>query len=582
MGKIIRWQGLVAFVVVLGLLMAISLIFLDTWIRIGIEQGAGRLVGAEVNVERVEHRFSPFGLSLYGVQVTDTEKPTHNRIQLESISADIELLPLLMDKIIIDELSARGLAFDQPRAREGRVYASVTETVREQAIASGVSMPSVDEVLARSPLQTTRAVENAQAVYEDRSTALAGAYENLPTRESLDSYRQRLEALQETDYENPAELLAAREEFESILDELREERQKLQSFRETVSSARAELGEEVATLRAAPGRDYDLLKGLVAGDAGAYSELTEAVFGPQARAWSERLFVAYELLAPMLANKKEEEVRPQRGEGRWIDFADTRGLPALLIRNADVSVSWGEQSFASLWQDITTDHQTLGRPTTFSVNADNTPQWQSLAIEGNFRLLESGLQASQQWDLDGVRLNDLSLSDAGNLSSRLQSALLSSTGSLNISDNALDGNGQINLSSLAIEATGSNTLTNLIADSLKDLSELSISADIAGMLNAPEFSVGSDLDRQMARVLADNVSGADQARLDELRQKLDAMGADALAQNTDQLSQWQSWEGVTNDRLGSVQELLGMRLGNVVDNPVEGLRDRLPGGLFGD
>ena len=582
MGKIIRWQGLVAFGIVLGLLMAISLLFLDTWIRIGIEQGAGRLVGAEVNVERVEHRFSPFGLSLYGVQVTDAAKPSHNRIQLESISADIELLPLLRDKIIIDELSATNLAFDQPRAQEGRVYDSVTETVRARVDASGASLPSVDEVLTRSPLQTTRAIENAQAVYQEHSTALENAYQNLPTRESLDSYRQRLEALQETDYENPAELLAAREEFEAILDELREEQQRLQNFRATVSTARSELGEEVATLRAAPGRDFDLLKGLVAGDAGAFSEMTEAVFGPQARAWSDRLFVAYELLAPMLANKKEQEARPARGAGRWIDFADTRGLPALLIRNADVSVSWGEQSFASLWQDITTDHQTLGRPTTFSVDADNTPQWQSLAIDGSFRLLEAGLQASQQWDIAGVRLNNLALSDAGNLSSSLQSALLSSTGSLNISDNALDGNGQINLASLAIEAAGSNNLTTLIADSLEALSELSISADIAGMLNAPEFSLRSDLDRQMARALADNVSGADQARLDELQQKLDAMSADALAQNTDQLSQWQNWEAVGDDRLGSVQELLGMQLNNIIDDPVEGLRDRLPGGLFGN
>src|SRR5690554_4338443 len=124
MKQLIRWQGLVAFVVVTGLLAAVTYFFLDTWLRIAIEQAGGRLAGAEINVASVEHRFSPFGLTLNGVQVTDPENPSHNRVVLEQLRADVALMPLFMDKVIVDHLQATGMTFNQPREQPGRVYAS--------------------------------------------------------------------------------------------------------------------------------------------------------------------------------------------------------------------------------------------------------------------------------------------------------------------------------------------------------------------------------------------------------------------------------------------------------------------------
>lgn len=582
MNKIIRWQGLAAFFVIVIAIAVLVLVFLNTWLRIGIEQGVGRLLGAEVNIERVEHRFSPFGLSLYGVQVTDPAKPTHNRVQLAEISADIELLPLLMDRIIIDVLNARELAFDQPRAREGRLYRSARDNMQERGFEFSISAPSVDEVLERSPLRTTRAITDAQAAWEQHEENLRSAYDNLPDPDSLTAYRQRLEALQETDYRNPADLLAARGEFQSILDELRVERQRLQDFRTAAANARSELGTQMTALGNAPDEDFQLLRGLLAGDAAAFSEVTEAVFGPQMRAWSENLFAAYELLAPLLASKQEADAQRQRAEGRWIIYDDTRPWPAFLVRNADISLSWDEQSFSSEWQNITAEHEILGLPTTFRVDSGNTPRWQQLSVDGEFRFLTSGLQASQRWNLAGVSLQDVSLSASESLAARMQSALLNSSGSLSINDDLLDGSAQVNLSSMALSAEGSNRITNLIADSLAALSSLQISADIGGLYTSPDFSLRSDLDRQLAGALAASISPADQARLDELRQRLDVMSRDPLTEGNARLAQWQSWDNLAEGSLGRVQDMLGMSLDNVVGDPVDNLRERLGRQLFGN
>ena len=58
MQNIIRWPGLIAFFVITGLIALISLVFLDTWIRLALVHSLEQSTGAEVNIAEVEHQLS--------------------------------------------------------------------------------------------------------------------------------------------------------------------------------------------------------------------------------------------------------------------------------------------------------------------------------------------------------------------------------------------------------------------------------------------------------------------------------------------------------------------------------------------
>ncbi|MFP3527468.1 hypothetical protein SB912_33735, partial [Pantoea sp. SIMBA_072] len=62
--SIIRWPGLAVFAGFVLLLVAISWLFLDAIIKVTLEHTLGRLNGAEVNIERVEHSWVPLSLTL--------------------------------------------------------------------------------------------------------------------------------------------------------------------------------------------------------------------------------------------------------------------------------------------------------------------------------------------------------------------------------------------------------------------------------------------------------------------------------------------------------------------------------------
>ncbi|MFT6903303.1 MAG: hypothetical protein ACJAXS_003526, partial [Colwellia sp.] len=109
MKSIIRLPGLFAFFTIIGLITASSILFLDYWIKIVAEKSLAKTTGAEVNIGSVEHTFSPFGITLHRIQLTDPQAPQTNQLEAETVSAKIDLAPMLLRKLIIDDLIISGI-----------------------------------------------------------------------------------------------------------------------------------------------------------------------------------------------------------------------------------------------------------------------------------------------------------------------------------------------------------------------------------------------------------------------------------------------------------------------------------------
>ncbi len=573
----IRWSGLAAFALILGVLVAVSLIFLDTWIKLGAEKGLGQAVGAEVNIGRVTHTLSPFSVTFNSVQMTDATTPSNNKVQAQSVAADVELIPLLMHKVMINHLQITGIEFDQKRANPGKVYREPDE---QQSFITGldgeeIELPDIDELLANSPLKTTQAAMEAEEAYAKHRQKLEEQYQSLPNKEKLEHYKQQIEALKDTDYNNPAELLAAKEKFDGIKAEMRADKQKFTDFRNSVTAARNELTPKVAALKAAPGEDYQRLKGVAVGDSAAISDVTAMVFGEQARVWSERLLAAVEVVGPMLQNNKEKVEEETIGKGRWYEFTDATPLPDLLIRKASIGISWQQNSIDSQWQNITDDHTKLGKPTTFSVDAEKTELWQTLIVNGNLWVDDIGLKANQTWKLAGLSLQPSNMVKEDKFSVALTQARLNSIGSLSVEQSAINGNGNIDFSALKLNAKGSNKLTNVIASSLNELTDLSIDTTISGNIKAPSFSFKSDLDKKLVNALSQNISGEAQAKLAELENKLNEQATSATGKTDKNITQLLNWDELADGNLQNLDGLLKSKFDSLVDRKKDDLKEKL-------
>lgn len=148
---VLRKSGiiLVAVVLVIGLLMEFLLV--DILLKKGIETSIASGTGAEVNIEKAHFSMGSGKLEIENLQVTDPDKPTHNMVQLEKLTADLSISDLLRRTYTIDLLSGSVLQRNVERASPGKVFvkddADQKDAAEEAAEDDGKSL---DEYFAKA------------------------------------------------------------------------------------------------------------------------------------------------------------------------------------------------------------------------------------------------------------------------------------------------------------------------------------------------------------------------------------------------------------------------------------------------
>ena len=197
-------------------------------------------------------------------------------------------------------------------------------------------------------------------------------------------------------------------------------------------------------------------------------------------------------------------------------------IPPILVKEANVSVLWKEESITSQWKNMTNVHEVFGQPTTFSIEAAGD-LLKTFTSSGEFWIDENGVDASQNWQLAGINLSDVSLSENETLNAVLESALMKTAGSISVTDNILTGGGEIDLQKLVMQAAGSDEITQVISEALQALSSLTMTMLFDGTLSTPRFNLRSDLDKQLAQAALTQLTASQQGKLNEIQSKLNSM-----------------------------------------------------------
>lgn len=570
-GKISLWisipLGSIAVVVVLYLLFA------NTLFKSLAQNALGDASGAEVNIESVDHSFFPFGLTLGRLQATDNVNPIRNKVEIAMLKADVDFMPLLNKKLIVNELIVQDVEFDTKRANAGAVYVQPDAQASNFAFPTLADLPSVDEVLAKSPLKTTAAVVQAQKVVEQYKQPIQDKYAALPSKDKLSTYKQKLEALKETDYKNPVELAAAKKEFDEIQEAIKKDRDNISEFVDLAKEAKAASASSVSALKSAPQEDYALLKGLVAGDEGAIGEVTQHLFGEKAKMYTQGLLLAMD----MLSGDSDETVVEKT--------AVDDGLPNVWIKKAAINIKWQDEQIKTDWQNITDQHAIVGNPTTFSINSSKANNWNNIDLKGSFEIIQGKVNSVQNWDIKGLVLDAVELVPAESkqkLNALLESGILASKGGLNVVDGKISGSSVFDLSALKLKAKGDNDLTSAIAEIISGLSELELVTDFSGNLSNPSIKVQSDLDKKMLQALSSGLTGNSSGKLGELKSKLNAKVAEQLGQSGEQLASVDALLSAAQGDTESLNELLKAQMSNALDKKKDKLLNKLSDKLLGN
>ncbi|MCW8091883.1 TIGR03545 family protein [Alteromonas sp. ASW11-130] len=559
-------RGVSFWYVLLGILLIIIIgywLFANPIIKWILEDKISEAYGAEVNIGQVNHSLIPVTATLYEIQLTDHAKPNQNKVQIGEASADVEVLPLFSDQVVLSKLNLLDVKFAQPRQFAGAVIRPPEESVSFKDIKADAkeAIPTIDELMARSELKSTQAAARAEKRYQQYNDSLKENYQALPDKARINQYEEQIEKLKNADYKSPQAFAKAKQTLDKIKQNIKQDRARISAFTEEAKEARKALKSSLSDLKQAPVQDYDLLKGAFTGDQAAMQRISHMVFGDKAEQMTEYLTSATQIILPLLKDDKKDQNTQ----------AD---IPSVWVKEAYVSVEFLEQRLASEWKNITNTHPLVGEPTTYSISANGT-KFKQFESNGQFWLDDEGVDAQQQWTLEGINLSGIPFLKTEKLSALLKSAMLASSGHFKVQNNAVSGDSTVNLSELAMQAEGKNQLTTSIANVLQQLDQLKLNLEFSGQVDNPSFNISSDLDNRFAQLALTELTLSQQDKLDELKQKLTAMVSGDQKQINKSLKDINTMLETAKGNTDNLQELLQAQLADLVDKQKSKLFDKL-------
>ena len=543
--RIFRWRaiGPLLFFALLGAVLWV--VFADRIARRSAEKIGTAIVGAKVEIQDVHIDLTNGDVTVRGLTVASPHEALKNLLQADELVADIDLLPLLEKKVVIDRLAANGLRFGTPRQTDGRtggradgVSGRVLAETRRwseqfQVPALQLATGRIDVgTLDPRHLSAIPAAEALSARADSSRRAWQTGLDTLrlgPTVDSATATLARLRTARITD-------LAAVNDARRAIDQLKQARGRVTALERGVTGGIAELRAGVAGLDSAKQRDYAFARSLLKLPSLDAPEIGVALFAPTAVAQFQRALYWTQLarahMPPGLLPRADAGPQRARRHGNTVRFPREHALPGFLLRTAELSFQLDPTApqpkrYAGRLTGLTSDPALYGRPTLFEASA---PAVTAGAMLDHVRATPRDTAGAT---VQGVRLPVFPLPslpvrlDPGQGTVQLGFALRGD------SIRARWAVRSTHVQWARDSAAQGSTVTDLLWRTLSGISDLQVDAGVTGTLARPRLSVRSNLDEAIAArlraMLGEEVAAAERRLRAEVDRQVDSVVAPVRA-----------------------------------------------------
>lgn len=549
MAKWIRWQGVVAFVVVIGLVVAVWVLLVDSWVERAIEQTGTAAVGAKVELDAADLSLMPLGLTLTRLQVTNPDEPMTNAVEIAHIAGTIDPLQALRRKVIIEELTVDGLQLNTPRRTSGAIAERRAKGEVPSKDGEGFGLPSVQlndpkEILAKEldSLRSLKLAESLRTEAQAEKDKWQKRIAELPDKAKLNEYKQRIEKLKSAAKGGLGGILGGVDEVTKIHQDLKQDLDRITSVKKDLEQAVGSLRKRAAEIAKTPQEDVKRLVEKYSPSGQGLANVTRALFSGPLAEYVQTAVRWHRRLEPFLSRPTEkkaavEVVKPLRGTGVDVRFAERAPLPDLLIRTSRVSLEIPAGVIKGEVKNITPDQHVLGTPTTFAFAGEQLKGLDAITLDGAInRVDREKPRDTANVTISAYRLDNLKL---GGETTPI--ALKQGTADLDLraalSGSALNATIGSKVRGVHIEAPkplAPGPVDDAIAGALADVKAFRVKATVTGTETQYETRVESDLDEvlkdavgKQAKAQVAKLEGQLRAAIDEkVKAKLDDVKGD--------------------------------------------------------
>jgi uncharacterized protein (TIGR03545 family) len=554
--KIFRWKAIGPLLLFFLLFGVLVWIFAEPIARDTTEEASSELLGTQVDVGKLDLIPRQASVDLRALQIADPFVLTRNLIEADEIRLKLNPSALAEKKIVIENLSLRGMRFGTQRKTPARrpsgkgfapqVYRSVQQWSKQFEVPL-LSLTPIDTIrqLALDPTQLTT-VREAQALVartDSVKKALEQGFQQLKIGPTLDSARALAQKLAATDPKQLG-LDGTRQAIQSVRETLKKveaAKQQIQALEQNARTATQFLGQGIQVLDQARQKDFTFAKSLLKLPTFSAPEIGGALFGKvsidrfkQATYWAE---LAQQYMPPGLLPRPAPGPDRLRASGVTIEFPKEKEFPRFLLQQGQLDFTIGGTSpvqgaYTATVSGLTSTPALYGRPAVIS--ASRRAARSAIAdidVGGVMNHLTARTHDSATARLKGIKLPSF---DLPGLPLRLDPGTGSSSLTFSMRNAGAQLFGRWAVSSDKVtwqpDTTGRrlNEIERMVVRVVSGLSYLQVVAELSGSIASPHFSVSSNLDKAIAQRL-EAVVGEEVARAEKMvRAKVDSLVEDKV------------------------------------------------------
>jgi len=508
--KVVRWQGLLIFVVLGALVAGAWLLFVDRYAERTIESAGTSIVGAKVELDKADVSLSPLGLTLVGLKVTNPDSPMTNAFEVGRIAFHMDGPNALRRKVIIEEMSVEDVRLNTPRKTSGAVASTGRTPLEQLAELPSFVIPNVKEAFEKekADLRSLQLVTGAAADAETARVRWAAKLKELEAAADVEKYQKRYAELKaRTGKVTVGNLLGGSADLIAFQKEVKGDIQTVTEAKKLFTADLSALQKIAADAPAAVRDDARRIIDKYSLTPSGLTNISRLLFGPKIAAGVRSALQWDERLTPFIDRVKEkingkDVVKPIRAEGRNVRFREDRPLPDFLARLAKVSISLPQGNFAGRIENMTSDPDILGLPLKFAFSAENLKGLRSASVEGMFDRVNPGARKDiLNLRFRGYEARDVKLVESASLPVSLGEGLADLDISASLENGALKARitAGVRSARLAVgkgeERPGlAGRVDGAIRSALMGVTSLSLTAEITGTPEDFDLKVRSDLD----------------------------------------------------------------------------------------
>jgi len=560
-GGIFRWGAIVPFLILFGLVYAYFYFFLDSHLKKAIEIGGYQVLGVEVNVGDLKTSFTEGSLVIKKIEITDSEKPELNAIEIGLIKFDILWDALLRAKFVVEtakieeikigsarkkpgkvkppEPKKEGPSFLEKEAEKtkGRLFEELADTGKSNVLGDIVSILSGSSIETQlksieEALPSKKKIIEFQNTVQTKRTDWDKKIKQLPQPADIQKLSDRLSKVKTKDFKDINEVQNSIKEADAVFKEADGHYKNIQKtsdeFTADLNLTKNTLGEIEGLIK----KDISDLETRFKIPKIEFKDLAKALLMPYVQPYLNKLetYKGYvekyipEKYKNKNAKKEEEKLTPHpRAKGISYEFGRPNSYPMFWLKqiklNSALGASVNQGEITGEIKDITSNQVQIKRPTTILFNG-NFPGLEVLGV--NFKsTIDYSIEDIIKFDLkiNSIAISEKTLIGSADANVKLKKAFseISVNGVLDDFKNLeLRANNTLNKTEYEVSAK-EKLIDEILKNSFARLPALTIDANASGVIPRVGLSLNSNLGPELGRALEGEVK----KKIDEARKQIE-------------------------------------------------------------